>query len=66
MTQPPEKKPARRPFIGMHFTCCNVYTRIYLNKAGNAFVGWCPRCGKKKAEVRVSPSGGKSRFFNAD
>jgi len=55
----------RRPFVGMHFTCCNVYSRLYLNKTGTAFVGWCPRCARK-AEVRVSTSGSKSRFFQAD
>jgi hypothetical protein len=55
----------KRPFIGMHFKCCNVYIRIYLNKAETAFVGWCPKCGRK-AEVRVSPTGSKSRVFEAD
>lgn len=53
-----------RPFLGMHFKCCNVYARLYLNKKGTAFVGWCPRCAAK-AEVRVSPTGSKSRFFTA-
>jgi len=55
----------KRPFIGIHFKCCNVYNRIYLNKAGTAFVGWCPKCAAK-AEIRVSPTGSKSRFFLAD
>jgi len=62
----PEQKPERRrPFIGMHFKCCNVYSRVYLNRAGTAFVGWCPRCSLK-AEVLVSPAGTKARFFTAD
>ncbi|MBD3401791.1 hypothetical protein GF420_02765 [candidate division GN15 bacterium] len=56
----------QRPFIGMHFKCCNIYTRLYLNKAGTAFIGYCPRCGRKKAEVKVSPTGSTSRFFGAD
>ncbi|RKX23753.1 MAG: hypothetical protein DRP45_09765 [Candidatus Zixiibacteriota bacterium] len=54
----------KRPFIGIHFKCCHVYQRLYLNKAGNAFVGWCPKCAAK-AEVMVSSSGSKSRFFDA-
>jgi hypothetical protein len=54
-----------KPFIGMHFRCCNVYARIYLNAPGTAFVGWCPRC-TTKAEVRVSPTGSKTKFFTAE
>jgi hypothetical protein len=60
--QQPDRK---RPFIGMHFKCCNVYSRIYLNREGTAFVGWCPRCAAKTT-VRVSPTGSKSRFFTAE
>jgi hypothetical protein len=61
-----DKKTAnKRPFIGMHFKCCNVYSRIYLNHSKTAFVGWCPRCAVK-AEVRVSPNGTKTRFFKAE
>jgi hypothetical protein len=55
----------KRPFIGMHFKCCNVYSRIYLNREGTAFVGWCPRCAAKSV-VKVSPTGSKSRFFTAE
>jgi hypothetical protein len=55
----------KRPFIGIHFKCCHVYSRIYLNKAKTAFVGWCPKCAAK-AEIRVSPTGSKSRFFLAE
>jgi len=60
-----EKTERKRPFIGMHFKCCNVYSRIYLNSRGTAFVGWCPKCAVK-AEVMVSPTGTKARFFSAD
>lgn len=58
-----ESKP-NRPFLGIRFKCCNVYSRIYLNKAGTAFVGWCPKCAAK-AEIKVSPKGTNSRFFSA-
>ncbi|MEW5994324.1 MAG: hypothetical protein AB1744_08000 [Candidatus Zixiibacteriota bacterium] len=54
----------RRPFIGMHFTCCHVYSRVYLNKPGTAFVGWCPKCAAR-VEVKVSPIGSDARFFTA-
>lgn len=56
--------PAARPFISVSFECCTVYQRIYLNTAGTAFVGWCPKCARK-VEVKVDPSGGDDRFFRA-
>ncbi|RKX27339.1 MAG: hypothetical protein DRP47_06720 [Candidatus Zixiibacteriota bacterium] len=58
------KKRHKRPFIGVYFKCCRVYSRIYLNKAGTAFVGWCPKCARKTV-VRVSPTGSKERIFTA-
>ena len=57
-----DKKKNTRPHLGIMFKCCNVYSHIYLNKKGDAFVGWCPKCAKK-AEVKVSPDGSDSRFF---
>ncbi|MEW6016272.1 MAG: hypothetical protein AB1690_13250 [Candidatus Zixiibacteriota bacterium] len=56
---------AARPHIGIIFKCCRVYARIYLNKKGDAFVGWCPRCAGK-LEVKVSPTGSKQKFFTAE
>jgi len=58
-----EKK--KRPFIGVIFKCCNVYSRIYINKEKNAFNGRCPKCGAKM-EVLISPTGTKSNFFVAE
>jgi len=58
-----EREP--RPYIGMHFKCCNVYTRIYLNRAGTAFMGHCPKCAAK-VEIKASPGGSKSRFWSAE
>ena len=55
---------ARRPFLGMHFKCCNVYSRVYLNKKGTAFVGWCPKYAAR-VKVKVSPLGTDARFFTA-
>ncbi len=65
MSEPEESRRDARPFIGMHFRCCKVYARIYLNAAGTAFVGWCPRCAKK-AEVKVAAHGSPTRFFSAE
>ncbi len=53
----------RRPFVGIVWECCKVYSRVYLNRRGTAYVGWCPRCGKR-VQMNVSPTGSTSRFFN--
>jgi len=58
-------KRQKRPFVGVHFKCCHVYQRLYLNAAGTEFVGWCPKCAAKSV-VKVSPTGSKTRFFNAE
>jgi hypothetical protein len=51
-----------RPFIGIQFQCCGVYSRIYLNNAETAFAGNCPRCGKR-IQFPVSEDGSSERFF---
>ncbi len=57
----------KREFIGVVFTCCNVYSRIYLNGGKTAYEGRCPRCYRKKVVVEVVQRGGsESRFFEAD
>ncbi|MBI2901197.1 MAG: hypothetical protein HYY17_13520 [Planctomycetes bacterium] len=59
------EKPARsRPFVCVLFECCRIYQRIYLNRAGTAFQGWCPRCCAK-LEIKVDPQGSPDRFFSA-
>jgi hypothetical protein len=58
---------AGKKFLGVTFKCCNVYTRVYINKDGDAFEGICPRCYKKKVVVRIVAKGGtKARFFDAE
>lgn len=59
---PHEKQ--KRPYLGVLFKCCHVYSRIYLNAVGTAFFGFCPKCGAK-IEVKARKGGSKSRFWTA-
>ena len=54
----------KRKFLGVHYQCCNVYARAYINRENNAYKGMCPRCGKQVA-FRVGKGGTSSRFFKA-
>ncbi len=57
----------KKSFIGVTFKCCNIYSRIYLNKEGTAYEGICPRCYKKRVVVHVVEKGGiTERFFEVD
>lgn len=57
----------KKSFIGVTFKCCNVYSRVYMNKEGTAYEGVCPRCYKKRVVVKIVKHGGtKARFFEAD
>lgn len=65
MPNPNENKPTPRPFIGIHFKCCGVYARIYLNKSGAAYVGHCPKCAAP-INVKTAPGGSKEKFWVAE
>lgn len=55
----------KRPFLGIHFRCCNVYVRVYKNHAGTAYEGHCPKCGKRVA-VPIGQGGSSQRFFETE
>ncbi len=53
-----------RPWIGVHFECCNCYTRIYRRPDVAQYAGRCPRCGRT-VTVEVGPEGVSARIFRA-
>jgi hypothetical protein len=53
-----------RKFVSIHFVCCNIYHRIYINRQQTAYVGHCPRCSHR-VELKIGPEGSNSRFFTA-
>jgi len=60
----PEKGSSSRRFVGVHFVCCDVYSRVYVNHEETAYVGNCPKCAKR-VTLRIGPGGTDSRFFTA-
>ena len=53
-----------RRFVSVHFVCCNVYSRVYINRDRTAFEGNCPKCAKR-VRLRIGPGGTDAKFFSA-
>ena len=51
-------------FLGVHFACCSVYARVYVNRSGTHYVGFCPRCARR-VTFQIGPGGTDHRFFTA-
>lgn len=59
-----DRQATGRRFVGVHFACCDVYTRVYVNRDETAYEGNCPKCAKK-LRLPIGPGGTDSRFFTA-
>ena len=58
--QPTDASNAR--FLGIQFTCCSVYSRLYVNQQKTVYEGYCPKCGRP-VRLRIGPEGTSARFF---
>lgn len=61
----PQRGPSggARPFLRVHFACCNVYLRLYRKDTPSPhYAGACPKCAKL-VRFTVSPGGSASRDF---
>lgn len=68
MRAEPEQKSssttAPRPYIGILFECCSVYSRIYRQPDQPEYVGRCPRC-LRTVRALVGSDGTPQRIFRA-
>lgn len=61
-----EKKNPQVPkkFLGVFFTTCGVYGRLYKKEELNVYVGQCPKC-RRIFRIGVCETGTEQRFFKA-
>lgn len=60
-----ESAAGSRRFVGVHFICCDIYSRVYINRYQTAYEGNCPKCAKR-VQLKIGPGGTDARFFTAD
>jgi len=53
----------KKKFLGIFFSCCNVYDRIY-NHSEKQYEGRCPRC-LRTLTIKIGRGGVGDRFFIA-
>jgi hypothetical protein len=51
-----------RPYVGVRFECCRLYSRIYREADVLVYRGRCPKC-YREVLVRVDPYNGKPSKF---
>ena len=61
----PELPATSRPFLSVHFACCNVYLRLYRAAGASEYTGRCPRCGKS-VRFPVGEGGTHVRTFRVE
>lgn len=60
----PAPKYVRRPFIGVRFDCCGIFSRIYRRMDQREYRGCCPRC-LREVVIPVGENGTAARMFCA-
>ena len=63
--EPATDQPTPRPYLSVHFTCCNIYLRIYRTPDNKSYKGHCPRCNKQ-VTFTVAATGTSSRIFRVE
>ena len=58
------ERSSERKFVGVTFACCDVYSRVYINRDETAYEGNCPKCAKR-VRLNIGPGGTNARFFTA-
>ena len=53
-----------RPWLAIRWRCCGAYSRMYRNRAGNAYEGFCPRCARP-VRIKIAADGSDVRLFDA-